>query len=648
MAEPIIKATNLQKSFMVGKNQIEALKGLDLDVASGEFIVVFGPSGCGKTTLLSLLAGLDEPTSGNVYFKNINLSKLSENDLSKYRRGKIGMVFQQFNLVPALSAKDNIALPLLLSGINRKAAEKRAGELLELVGLEDRKNHKPTELSGGQQQKVAIARALSVDPEILLVDEPTGNLDLTAGSEIMETLLKINNTGRTVILVTHNPDYVRYGHRIVYMQDGKVAKIEIQKKIDEPVKKSGLIQSIGGLSILETIRLSRIHFFSKKLRTFLTTLGVALGVGSIISLVSLGVGLQKITSDQIASLDALVTINVSTAKNSANELNSSALSQLEKINSVAIVSPMISVTGKATYADSTTQLLIEGIKNDALGFEGIKTIAGKEFSAKEGIIISKAAAKNFDIKNFDEAVGKKIKLELLLIPQGKNLTVEELANIKEVQIEEKIVGISGDELIATAYAPLSLVQEKTGLSTYNSVKVKANNRKNVKSIRDEIEKLGFSTNSVVDLIDQVDKVFLVTQVVLGIIGAIALLVALIGIVNIMTISLLERTHEVGIMKAIGARNKDVKRIFQYEVLFFGFFGGACGILGAVAVGYGLNYLLAFLMRISNIEGSLQIFVTPVYFALEVLALTMLVALLAGWYPAKRAAKLSPMEALRYE
>jgi putative ABC transport system permease protein len=192
------------------------------------------------------------------------------------------------------------------------------------------------------------------------------------------------------------------------------------------------------------------------------------------------------------------------------------------------------------------------------------------------------------------------------------------------------------------------MQEAAGSSIYNSVKIKVSDRKYVEQARNEIETLGYTTTSVVDLIKKVDKVFLITQIILGIIGGVALIVALIGIVNIMTISLLERTHEVGILKAIGATNKDIRRIFEYEVLLFGLVGGGFGVLSAWLFGEGINTTLSFLMKLSEIEGAIRIFITPVSFAIEVIVLTVLVSLLAGLYPAKRAAKLSPMEALRYE
>lgn len=654
MIDPVIKADNLKKCFYIGDNIVEALKGVSFEISRGEFVVIYGPSGCGKSTLLSLLAGLDKPSEGIVSVRGTDIYQLKQTELARYRRTKIGMVFQQFNLIPTLPAIDNVALPLVLSGVGRKEAYNRAKEMLEIVGLKDRARHKPTELSGGQQQRIAIARALVANPWILLVDEPTGNLDLPTGREILSILESVNKKwGRTVILVTHNPDFLSYGDRVLLMADGQIVKEEKKgqdKKVAEDDDKQSKIKyyiakKSGSMSIWETMRLSRIHFLSKRLRTFLTTLGVALGVGSIVTLVSLGIGLQKITSDQLASLDALVTINVSLSKDSIKKMDNVSVSELASLNNVAMVSPSITQPAKATFSSSTAQVLAQGIKAEALSFEGVSLLAGQYFGeGNDGIVISKAAAQNFEIKDYGNIIGKEIEINIVVMPEDST----NLMDFKNVELKETVVGISNDELISSVYIPLEKLKDITKASNYSTLKVKVADRKKVETVRDQIEGLGFMTTSVVDLINQVDRVFLITQIILGIIGGVALVVALIGIINIMTISLLERTHEVGIMKAVGATDKDIKRIFEYEVFLFGLTGALAGVFSAWLFGSFINFLIHYLMIASNITGSLTVFVSPLYFIIQMVVLTVLVSLLAGWYPAKRASKLSPMEALRYE
>ncbi|MFA5927662.1 MAG: ATP-binding cassette domain-containing protein [Patescibacteria group bacterium] len=654
MTHSIIKISALKKSFRVGSHKVDALRGVDLEIYSGDFVVVFGPSGCGKTTLLSLLAGLDKPTSGQVIVRGADLAQMKEKDLALYRRSKIGMVFQQFNLVSMLSARDNISLPLTLAGTTRKESDSRAVEMLKAVGLSDRAKHRPGELSGGEQQRIAVARAMAANPWILLVDEPTGNLDEPTGLEIMKLLKQVNKWGRTIILVTHNPEYLEYGNRIIYMRDGRVAHEKNSLTSGECfVEDHDLPYYIAahknrGLRFFDMLRLSRLHFLGKRLRTALTTLGIALGVGSIITLVSLGIGLQQITSSQIASFEALKTITVTVGKDSVLNLDDNLVDRLTKIPNVALVSPTLSLPGKITLGGATTQTMVYGIRSDALALEGIKTDQKNGLSADDSILLSRAALKGLDIKDESGLLGKTARFQLTVLPQGNNLSLADLRDSKNIDIEGKIEGSTSDDVVVAAYVPLSRLKTLTGSTQYNSVKVRANDRKNVEAIRDSVEKLGLSTTSVTDLVKQIDRVFLIIQIVLGVIGAVGLLVALLGIINIMTISLLERTHEVGIMKAIGATNKDVKQIFQYEVIFFGFWGGLVGITGSLLFGWLINSILAYLASASNIETSLKIFVTPFYFGAEMLVLTVLVALLAGWYPAKRASRLSPMEALRYE
>jgi putative ABC transport system permease protein len=375
---------------------------------------------------------------------------------------------------------------------------------------------------------------------------------------------------------------------------------------------------------------------------------VALGVGAIVTLVSLGIGLQSTTAKQIASMDALVTVNVSAGKNSINSVNDSTVDKIKRFNHVALVSPTISTAAKVTIENSTSQAILQGVNLEAFDFEGIKLASGEKYGESEGAVISKALAKNFGYDDSLGAIGKKIKIQAVFLSSGDNLSISEFAKAKTVDIETNISGVSDDELIGSAYLSLSDLKKLANTDKYNSLKVKVDDRRNVSSVRDEIEKAGFNTSSVVDLIKQVDQVFLIAQIILGIIGGVALLVALLGIANIMTISLLERTHEVGIMKAIGATNKDIKRIFEFEVVLYGLCGGAMGVGGAWLFGKGINIFLNYLLSISKVGGEMTVFITPLFFAGEMVLLTVLVALLAGWYPTKRASRLSPMEALRYE
>lgn len=232
--QPVIKIEGIEKSFGSGDASIEVLKGINLEIESGEFIIFFGPSGCGKSTLLNCIAGLEIPDKGRIIVRGEDISKLNKAELAKYRNKKIGIIFQQFNVLKSFNVIENIALPQTFAGISKGRRMKRARHLLQMFGLEKLAYRIPTEISGGQQQRIAIARSLVNNPWIIIADEPTGNLDSASAQEVMDLLEVFNHKSRrTIILVTHNPEHIKYAHRVVYMRDGTVTKVVVKKKLAE-------------------------------------------------------------------------------------------------------------------------------------------------------------------------------------------------------------------------------------------------------------------------------------------------------------------------------------------------------------------------------------------------------------------------------
>lgn len=219
---PLILAETLHKHFTLGGQEIRALNGLNLTIASGEFVAIMGPSGSGKSTLLYLVGGLDQPTSGRLLVEGEDLTRFDHDALCRYRQKRIGFVFQSFNLLASMSARENVEFPLIFAGVDLAERRARARTALERVGLSERGQHRPTELSGGEQQRVAIARALVNDPDVVLADEPTGNLDTQTGAEVMEALVNVHQGGKTIIMVTHDERVARYAGRVVRMLDGVV------------------------------------------------------------------------------------------------------------------------------------------------------------------------------------------------------------------------------------------------------------------------------------------------------------------------------------------------------------------------------------------------------------------------------------------
>jgi len=232
VSEFVVRTRDVHKVYLMGKVEVHALRGITLDIKRGEYISIMGPSGSGKSTLFNMIGGLDKPTSGSVYINEVDLAQLDAYELAWLRCRTIGYIFQTFNLIPVMTALENVMLPMIFAGVPEDERRDRGMELLKRVGLAERWNHKPFELSGGQQQRVAIARALANDPAIILADEPTGNLDLKTGKEIIELLKELNQEkGVTIISATHDLKMIDVSDRVIWIRDGQIARIEDRSKI---------------------------------------------------------------------------------------------------------------------------------------------------------------------------------------------------------------------------------------------------------------------------------------------------------------------------------------------------------------------------------------------------------------------------------
>ncbi|UCD79116.1 MAG: ABC transporter ATP-binding protein [Desulfobacterales bacterium] len=239
-AANVVRVTNVTKVFKLGKIDVPALKGVNLEIAKGNYISIMGPSGSGKSTLFNMIGGLDKPTSGKVYIDEVDIAQLDAYELAWLRCRKIGYIFQTFNIIQVMTALENVTIPMIFAGMNNDAAVDKGMQLLELVGLSDRFNHKPFELSGGQQQRVAVARALANDPAIILADEPTGNLDLTTGEEIIALLKRLSKErGVTVISATHDFKMLNVSDQVVWIRDGRVDKIEDREELSISIGQIG-------------------------------------------------------------------------------------------------------------------------------------------------------------------------------------------------------------------------------------------------------------------------------------------------------------------------------------------------------------------------------------------------------------------------
>jgi putative ABC transport system permease protein len=392
----------------------------------------------------------------------------------------------------------------------------------------------------------------------------------------------------------------------------------------------------------DLITLSMRSFKTNTSRTVLTVLGLGVGIGAVLFLVSLGYGLQNIILNKITTADALLTLDVSPASDLV-VLDKNRLEVINAIPGVAETSPVLDLSGQIIYNNETTDSLSLIIDKPFFRLSGLTLNAGKEFSRSDAyeVIISSASAKIFGFSRPADMIGKDVVVNLF-VPNNDKGGV----SIVTPNHSYKVVGIIDDDNTSFVYVPL-LTLDNIGLPIYSSLKIKVKTGEQLNVVRDIIIKQGLLASSVSDTIDQTKKIFGIIQIVLGVFGLIALIVSAIGMFNTMTITLLERTKEIGIMRAIGVGNNDVAKLFLMESVIMGFLGGVSGVIIGFLCGKIFNFIINILAK--NFGGqTLDLFYSPAWFVFFVLGFSVLTGFLTGLYPARRAAKLNPLDALRYK
>lgn len=396
------------------------------------------------------------------------------------------------------------------------------------------------------------------------------------------------------------------------------------------------------MKLVDSYRLAKGNLARTRTRSFLTISGVIVSISSIVLLVSLAIGLQKLSINKIASINALTRLTVMPRESSSPKIDDAMVERLSKLQNIEYVSPQIQYPARITLLETQSDVLAVGIEKDRLAFNDIVINNGQNFSSNKAneAIVSTAVLKLFGKDNDPTGViGKEINFQLVM-PNYDN------SDVTSNEISAKIIGTTTDETLSNVYLPLDLLRFNN--NSYNSASLKVSNRSYMNITKEEVEKLGLQTTTVSDLIDQIDQAFLYFKIILSAIGGIALFVAAIGIINTMTISLLERTHEIGIMKALGAKDSDIRKIFLYESAIIGFAGGAMGIASGWLVGLLINGAVALIVRANQINEEIILFVMSYQFAIFVLIFSTALAFCAGIYPAKRASRLSPLQALKYQ
>ncbi len=658
----MIELKNIYKTYQMGKVEVKALVNVSLKIFAGEFIAIMGQSGSGKSTLMHILGLLDRPNTGSYHLGNKDLTQFSDEALAVARNKLVGFVFQQFHLLPRMTALENAELPLIYAG--KRHLKEKAKEKIEAVGLTDRSLHKPNELSGGQQQRVAIARALVNEPLIILADEPTGNLDSKSTEEIIAILKKLNEEGKTVIVVTHEEEIARHAKRIIQMRDGEIisdkgngAKKENSDSVTSAENSiNGVLSmhhgSVGETKILDYFRQAGFAMLAHKMRSILSILGILIGVAAVIAMLALGEGAKLSIEKQLASLGSNLLVvmpgsskvhGIALATGSVTRFTFQDVEAMRKLSldEVKRVSPSVSGRGQIVYANKNWNTQVNGVDVDYAEMRATVPTIGRFFTEQEVKMREKVAL-----------LGLTVVKELFgdTNPIGETIKIN-LINFRVIGIlPEKGANAFHDQDDTVMIPVTTAMYRLFGKQYIDSIFVEANSPQSLDSAQESLKQLimkqhhlnkkddedTFQIRNMADIKKTIEATTKTMSLLLGAIAAISLLVGGIGIMNIMLVSVTERTREIGLRKAIGANNKDIMVQFLIEAVLMSLIGGVAGILLGSGIATLITLFAGWTVRVSLFSMMLATI------------FSFIVGVVFGLWPAKQASLLNPIEALRYE
>ncbi|MBZ7939471.1 ABC transporter permease [Campylobacter sp. W0014] len=633
----------------IGKNAI--LKNINLDIEKGEFVAIIGQSGSGKTSLLNIIGTLDSPSSGNYLLDEYEVTNLNHDEKARLRREKIGFIFQRYNLLNLFNSSENVSLPAIYAGKNAQERKQRSKELLSDLELGHKLYSKPNELSGGQQQRVSIARALMNGGELILADEPTGALDSKSGIMVLEILQKLNKQGHTIVLVTHDPKIAQQAKRVIEIKDGEILSDSKEKKStnDQKITPRVMTKERKTLALLknqafECFKIAYSSIIAHKLRSILTMLGIIIGIASVVCVVALGLGsqarvLQSISDLGTSSIEIFPGKGFGDLRSGKTRLNFSDLKTLKSLNFLEAVDAYTSSSGVATYSNISLNAKAEGVGVNNFAIDGLKINVGRILSEDEVQHSSNVVVLDFNAKKN-------------LFPELSNEDVLGRVVIFDSQ-PFKIIGILKkdqnkifDDNVVRLYIPYTTLMNKiTGDKKLREIIVKVKDDMDSTLAESAIirvltlkrgQKDFFTFNS-----DTFRKTYTAnkkTTTILTIcVAIIALVVGGIGVMNIMLVSVSERTREIGIRMAIGARREDIMMQFLIEAIMICTIGAILGVILSVFVIFAFNHLSTDFPMILN-----------TYSILLGLLSSILIGVIFGFFPAKNAANLNPIHALSKE
>ena len=640
----LLEIKGVNRWFGHGESRVHVLKDINLSLEKGDFVAIIGQSGSGKSTLMNIIGCLDVPSSGSYKIDGVETATMSGDQQAALRRKSFGFIFQRYNLLGSLTARENVALPAVYAGIDLSERQQRAQELLDQLGLSGKENNKPSELSGGQQQRVSIARALMNGGEIILADEPTGALDTASGKNVMEILHGLHEAGHTIVMVTHDPGIAANANRVIEIRDGRIIadhskSLDIAPSIITSIeeKNSWLFYKD---QLFESFKMSVQAIKAHKMRSFLTMLGIIIGIASVISVVALGRGSQEKILKDINAIGTN-TISVYPGKGYGDRRSSriktltvADANSLKEQPYVDSVTPGVGMKGTLTFANQSLSAQLNGVGDQYFDVRGIKLAYGRLFDEDD-------VTQNSQIVVIDDNTKNK------LFSDGTNPIGQViLFNKRPLQV----IGVAqpnntgfGDTDSLQMYTPYTTLMNRiSGTKYITSVTVKIKDNVNSQTAEKGIIELlkarhgtedFFTRNS--DTIKQtIESTTGTMTLLISCIALISLVVGGIGVMNIMLVSVTERVKEIGIRMAIGARQHNILEQFLIEAVLICLIGGLVGVLFSFGISVLFNlFAKDFAMSFSTISIIMAVLCSTI------------IGVVFGFMPAKRASQLNPIDAL---
>ena len=640
----LIECKNINRYFGSGANRVHVLKDVSLSIEKGDFVAIIGQSGSGKSTLMNILGCLDSATSGSYQIDGIETAKMEPDELAALRRERFGFIFQRYNLLGSLTARDNVALPAVYMGMGGKERSARAEKLLQDLGLEGKEGNKPSELSGGQQQRVSIARALMNGGEIIFADEPTGALDTASGKNVIEIIQKLHKEGHTVIMVTHDPGIAAIANRIIEIRDGEIIS-DTSKNPEIPESKIERIKEKSSWlfyydQFVEAFKMSVQAIMAHKMRSLLTMLGIIIGIASVVSVVALGNGSEK---KILADISAMGTNTISIfpgrgfgdrRSGRIKTLTIDDAKVIAKQSYVASATPQTTSGGTLTYRNTDLTASLYGVGEQYFDVRGLKLESGRLFD--ESDVKEDAQVIVIDQNTKEKLFGADVN------PLGKTVLFNKrpLTVIGVMQKEENSFGNADVLMLWSPYT--TVMHQITGESHTNSITVKIKDDANTQVAEKGLTELlktrhgteDFFMNNSDSIKQMVETTTGTMKLLISSIALISLVVGGIGVMNIMLVSVTERTKEIGVRMAIGARRNNILQQFLIEAVLICIIGGLVGV--------GLSTLISLVFNHFVTEFPMEISIGSVIGAV---VCSTAIGVAFGFMPANKASKLNPIDAL---